>query len=204
MSTENFIDDRLMKYITEKKYNRENETSYDNLEDKYEITQLDIDKIKRYLRYIINRKNIYNNHSPHIAYKNRLHYDKINDGIDDMTHNPKFDDVIKYVKENTMPPAFLATSIAHKRHNCVYNDCIVKVRDQYINDKPIDVDIMNDVMLGMPSHTRKSYGINDSFEHSFDYIDNDIQDPDHVVLPFPRGGESARLDNKTQRIRNVL
>jgi|SaaInlStandDraft_3_1057020.scaffolds.fasta_scaffold06302_6 hypothetical protein len=32
--------------------------------------------------------------------------------------------------------------------------------------------------------------------HYFDYIEEDIQNPDHIVMPFPRGGNNTRLSNK--------
>jgi hypothetical protein len=74
------------------------------------------------------------------------------------------------------------------------------MRDNYINCHEIDPE----TILSMPSKTNKTYGYDDSFEHSFNYIDNDIQDDHHVVLPFPRGGTSARLDNKKQHARDIF
>lgn len=41
----------------------------------------------------------------------------------------------------------------------------------------------------------KTVGYDNPVEHYFDYISNDIQDPNHVVLPFPRGGIDTRQDN---------
>lgn len=44
--------------------------------------------------------------------------------------------------------------------------------------------------------SKKTYGYDNPSEHYFDYIDWDIQNPDHVVMnDGPRGGISTRLDN---------
>ena len=52
-----------------------------------------------------------------------------------------------------------------------------------------------ELMLGSPSKTAKSYGYTNPHEHYFDYISDDMQIPEHTVMPFPRGGLSTRLDN---------
>ena len=119
------------------------------------------------------------------------------------------DRIINYANEKTQIPVFLSQIIHKNKSNRVYNDsepnnCVNKIREQYHSGQQLDPEIMTDLMLGVPSHTKKSYGFNDPFEHSFDYIDNDIQDPNHVVLPFPRGGISARLENKKQVERDIM
>jgi len=57
----------------------------------------------------------------------------------------------------------------------------------------------------------KSHGYRNPFEHYFDYIDPELQHPDHVVLPIPRGGKlaSIRKDhtcrfNETEYINKIL
>lgn len=214
------FDPRLLEYITKKKHSLKNNiTPCIPLEVEYAITSDDIKKIKRYLRNDNPRKQVelpgetnkYSVYPPDIMYKNKLHYDKVEEkgAFEKMRHEPNFDPIIDYTEENTQLPVFLSRYVHKNKSNRVYNDrnpndCINKIREQYHLDQPLDPEIMTDIMLGMPSHTRKSYGFNDSFEHSFDYIDNDIQDPDHVVLPFPRGGISARLENKKQTKREVM
>lgn len=42
----------------------------------------------------------------------------------------------------------------------------------------------------------KVNGYLNPFEHYFSYIDPELQHPDHVVLPIPRGGNNARFQNK--------
>ena len=59
-----------------------------------------------------------------------------------------------------------------------------------------DPDIETCIQFGMPTRTFKSYGYRNPAEHYYDYIEEDMQQPNNVVLPFPRGGVSTRLDNK--------
>ena len=53
-----------------------------------------------------------------------------------------------------------------------------------------------ELIRGMPIHTMKSYGYRNPEEHYYNYIDEEIQNPDNIVLDFPRGGESTRINNK--------
>lgn len=59
-----------------------------------------------------------------------------------------------------------------------------------------DSEFESSLIRGMPSITKKSYGYRNPDEHYFQYIDDDFQNPDNTVLPFPRGGESTRISNK--------
>lgn len=58
-----------------------------------------------------------------------------------------------------------------------------------------DKDLETCLASSMPSITRKSYGFRNPSEHFYQYIDTDIQNPDNVVFPIPRGGISTRIDN---------
>lgn len=58
-----------------------------------------------------------------------------------------------------------------------------------------NADLETCLTYGAPTHTKKSYGFRNPVEHYYQYIDDDLQDPDHVVFPIPRGGISTRLDN---------
>jgi hypothetical protein len=63
-----------------------------------------------------------------------------------------------------------------------------------------DIDAENEMILGMPTRTVKSYGFKNPVEHHFDYITHDIQTPNHTVMPFPRGGFSTReMNHQTSR-----
>lgn len=56
-----------------------------------------------------------------------------------------------------------------------------------------NVDIENYIKYGVPSRGAKSLGYANPAEHYFDYIDGEIQDPDHTVFEY---GIPTRLDNK--------
>lgn len=64
-----------------------------------------------------------------------------------------------------------------------------------------DVDTDNCLIKGLPERDAKfkSLGYPNYSDHSFQYISEDIQDPNHVVLPFPRGGVPSRLENNYRR-----
>lgn len=205
------IEPRLLEYIAKKKnFSKNNIRPCIPLETEYAITSNDIRRIKKYLSNTDTQNNFaFPNETkdfkivpPNINYKNKLHYDKVEEKgqFEKLPHVPNFNGVINYAEYMTQLPVPLSKHV-HKSKR-VYtdspNECINKIREQYYNGKQLDPTIMSELMLGIPQHTRKSYGYNDSFEHSFDYIDNDIQEPDHVVMPFPRGGISARLENKKQ------
>lgn len=54
-------------------------------------------------------------------------------------------------------------------------------------------------MRGLPSGSRKTIGHPNPFEHYFQYIGSDIQDPDHIIMDFPRGGYDTRGFNHQMR-----
>ena len=93
---------------------------------------------------------------------------------------------------------------------CIPNIRCNKKRDSKQDYKPMpylgykegnrNIDLESDMQQGLPSRLftqkAKSHGYLNPHEHFFDYISSDIQDPDHVVMPFPRGGYNTRLHNK--------
>lgn len=213
------FDPRLLKYIEKKKYYlKKNMTPCISLETEFAITKNDIRKIKRYIQNKSSRPIDYPDETtdfplypPKIQYKNKLHFDKTeNEGdYEKMSHQPDFEPVLDYAEDKTLLPVFLSRYLHKNKSARVYDDrnpnsCVQQIREQYHNNQALDPEIITDMMLGVPSHTKKSYGFNDSFEHAFDYIDEDVQTPNHVVLPFPRGGDSARLANKRVVARNTI
>lgn len=64
-----------------------------------------------------------------------------------------------------------------------------------------EIDNDNCLIKGLPERDAKfkSLGYPNYSDHSFQYISEDIQDPNHVVLPFPRGGVPSRLENNYRR-----
>jgi hypothetical protein len=66
-----------------------------------------------------------------------------------------------------------------------------------LNNAPLkNIDLENYVKYGYPTSKARSLGYENPFEHQFQYIDDDIQNPDHVVFDRPT---ASRLDNKTQQ-----
>jgi hypothetical protein len=59
-------------------------------------------------------------------------------------------------------------------------------------------------LYGSSNSSRKSIENRNSSEHFFSYISSDIQDPNHIVLPFPRGGIDTReMNKKTANVREI-
>jgi hypothetical protein len=65
-----------------------------------------------------------------------------------------------------------------------------------------DISVENDMKCSYPTKGTKSYGYKNPSEHYFNYITDDIQNPEHVVMPFPRGGISTRADNHKYKNKN--
>lgn len=204
------LEPRLSEYMTKKKYYIENHIQPSlPLETEYHITKSDINHIRNYE----DNKNdpshmkkddiILPTHKPNIQYNQKLHYDRSHKKDNSMQHNPNFKSCIDYLDNKTETDAFFANMTGITKSRRLYSDppvseCVKKIIDQYNFEQKYDPDMINDMMLGVPSHTKKTYGFNDQFEHSFSYIDGDIQNKDHVVLPFSRGGDSARITNTRQ------
>jgi hypothetical protein len=217
----NMFDPRLVEYLKKKEYYKKQKmTPCIPLEIEYAITDNDLKKIQRYEKYkgkkIVQKIQLPNETTefpvfePNIQYKNPFHYENIiSQESTKMKHNPDFNPMLKYLNKKTEIPAFLSQYIHKNKSDRVYkekniNECVNQIREEYLADQTLNPDILNDLILGMPDHTKKSYGYNDAFEHYFDYVDNDKQKEDHVVLPFPRGGISCRLENSKQKSREIL
>ena len=65
-----------------------------------------------------------------------------------------------------------------------------------INEPLKDADFETTLIRGMPHNTKKSYGYRQPFENQFQYIDDDFQNAENSDLPWVRGGDSTRRDNK--------
>jgi hypothetical protein len=69
-----------------------------------------------------------------------------------------------------------------------------------------NLNISNDIRNGNSSRidTKEFKEIRESnqlFDYQFQYLDRNFQDPDHIVMPFPRGGNTTR--EKTQLFVNI-
>jgi hypothetical protein len=59
-----------------------------------------------------------------------------------------------------------------------------------------NIDLETNMFQGEPSHTRKSDGYPNPFENYYQFVNREMNHPDHVVMPFPRGGISTRNMDK--------
>ena len=223
MNYNNSIEPRLLEYLKKKMNSKNTENNYINpkvsLEKEYGITYGDMESIQKYLNRIPPKYNIslpneteeYPVYAPHIQFNNQLHYNRTlsENSKNNLEHNPNNEDIFKYLDDKEEIPVFLSRFIEKKKSKRVYDDskypnqCVNKIREQYFNNQKMDTEILYDLQLGMPSHTRKSYGYNNAFENNFQYIDSEMQRPEHIILPFPRGGLNCRLENRKQFSRDI-
>jgi hypothetical protein len=87
---------------------------------------------------------------------------------------------------------------------------------EYYNNKNIsagrgfgNLNISNEIRKGNASRSDKEsfkeYIENKQFfDFRFNYLDKNFQNPDNLVLPFPRGGDSTRRLNKCNKIKDEL
>lgn len=165
------LEPRLLEYVYKKKYYRMyNLYPEVNPEKEFSITKDDIEKITKYLREI-KEKNRCSRLIP--FYDSNISYNnRLHYGESlPFEHNPNSQPISDYILTLTRDPPYMACK---------------------------DTQLENELALGMPTHTNKTYGYNDAFAHSFNYIDTTVQNPCHTVLPFPRGGVSSRLENKVK------
>lgn len=73
-----------------------------------------------------------------------------------------------------------------------YRMCQFIGEDREIKDSEFETALIR----GMPSNTTKSYGYRNPYEHYFQFIEDDFQNPDNSVIPGFRSGVSTRRDNK--------
>ena len=151
------------------------------------------------------------NHKPaKIAYNQRLHNDDNVNVIDNQNNVNDIDNIIgnydSYRKQ--VNPKFQKTmdfDFEHKRSiPSVSSNGKKDLNTSSYKTMPFmgydtdakNINEENELLQGMPVRTHKSYGYNNSFENQFQYISNDIQNPDHTVMAFPRGGYGTRQYNR--------
>ena len=168
-----------------------------------------------------NNKNdrTYNLFPPEIQYNQSLHYSQDQDAINELPHNHKVDELIgKLDSYRQHTNTIYQHSADMDIENKVSIPCVNSNNRKYLNTNqyqavPLkgngvnliggtrDVDIENQLMKGLPEQNAKfkSLGYPNYSDHSFQYISKDIQDPNHVVLPFSRGGINSRNENNFKR-----
>lgn len=214
------FDPRLQAYLEKKTFYEKNRIQpCIPLELEFSITEEDIRKINDYKKPKLVKKPMTtpNHHTPKIQYRNRVHDQSLSPcRRAKLNHQPQTKEILDKLERHKELPVFLKGHVRIPQSMRTYNnECVDKLRKKYNDDRNTNLaimrmqmesnkdsemkDIMADMQLGMPYNTSKSYGYDNPVEHYYDYIDGEIQAPEHVVLPFPRGGYSTRLDNTSQR-----
>lgn len=216
------LEPRLLEYCRKKKYYADHKiTMRESIEKEFHITPQDIEKIKKYFHQKkmkeqnilknINKK--YDVYPPQIQYQQRMHYENINPNNNNfkLKHESNPSQIFNYLDENTQLPPFLSGHLSLPKSKRLYtNKCIKDINSYCLENPGLNKNIYcgNNIMLemisGMPVRTKKTYGYDDPFEHNFDYIDGDIQKPEHNILPFPQCGISTRTKNKKQINRDTI
>jgi len=142
---------------------------------------------------------------PKIQFNQQLHYQRVPNkrGNIQNTQNTLGKGYTSYRKPEL--PRFERQNVIDLDHkvNIVSNNCrktdlnVLYEGASELNNAPLkNIDLENYVKYGYPTSKARSLGYENPFEHQFQYIDDDIQNPDHVVFDRPT---ASRLDNKTQQ-----
>jgi hypothetical protein len=160
------LDKRIVEYIKQKYHNLNKNPTF-SIENAFNITNYDIDRISLFMRTNLSETietpgNMISKYvqKPSIMYNERLYFN--NNNINEKIVN---------------------------FHNQSHINGINKLADNLsINDEC-------DLLQGLPSRSFKSQGFRNLHEHSFQYISDEIQN--NIELPFPRGGISCRNNKKS-------
>jgi len=139
--------------------------------------------------------------------ENRIFNNKLlDDGVNKiLTRNKRYDNMQQRVSRNDNNMYKKFDEINYQNNKNIMPNISKSKNLNIINYKKISNlhnlpqdNLETELIRGMPSHTMKSYGYRNPEEHYFDYIEDDIQNANNVILPYPRGGVSTRLTNKNQ------
>lgn len=141
---------------------------------------------------------IYNN-PPKISYKNSLRYGDNKDLPHGKINTDLFNDLSNYDKsvnnqfnyQHSMYDSNSEQDFSNKNKSNYDN----QFEKSSLGEKEFNSEKVND--YGVIDTKKKSFGYRNPSELYFDYINNDMQNPDNVVFPIPRGGILTRNDNKT-------
>jgi hypothetical protein len=184
------MNQRLYDYINIKKYNRLHKiTPGISPEKVFNITQDDLHIIQNYY-----------NKKPNIQYKQVFHY--MDDKLLKKIHNPNINPIMNKIDNFEEKPSYMIGEIINDNKK---NFQINKNRSKHVLTSlerdmiTRGTNIYSEFAAGIPNRPQKSFGYDNPQGLYFDYIDKDIQLPEHVDLDFPRGGENTRLENKINR-----
>lgn len=135
---------------------------------------------------------------PKIQYNQQLHYQKNNSNQNTLGKgyiSYKKPELPKFQNQNKFD---MDTKTHIVSNNCRKSDLNMLYEGvaEMTNAPLKNIDFENYVKYGYPTSKARSLGFENPYEHQFQYIDEDIQNPDHVVFDRPM---ASRLDNKTQQ-----
>ena len=147
------------------------------------------------------------NNEPKLQYKQVLHYQQDGKSSIDNPDENNLDNIIGKLdtytdQSNTMYTTNSSLDFENKINIPSNNTCknylntsrYVPVPLKWKKGGPVKQE--DNIQCSLPNRSAKSLGMKNPSDHYFDYISDDIQNPDHVVLPFARGGISSRLSNQ--------
>ncbi len=184
------------KFITDDEYQKDEESNF-FLDNKPYSSDFSLNVRQK-------SKRVYDSHPPEIQYKNYKSW-----GNDDLPHNNNLDSIINNMNKfrthtntiNQYPITQDMNYSSPKLNTTKLAAVPLKSKNINVIGGTRDIDIENCLIKGLPERDAKfkSLGYPNYSDHSFNYISQDIQDPKHVVLPFPRGGLNSRLENDFKR-----
>ena len=161
----------------------------------------------------------YDSFPPEIQYRQTLQYSQDQDAKNVLPHNHNVDELIgKLDSYRDQTNTIYQYSADMDIENKISIPSINSNNKKYLNTSkyqavPLrgngtnliggtrDVDTENCLMKGLPERDAKfkSLGYPNYSDHSLQYISKDIQDPNHVILPFSRGGINSRNENNFKK-----
>ena len=149
------------------------------------------------------RSHTYHN-KPNISYRNRLIHQKVNGGLD---HNHSTEDIIGRLDEYNQhlqgTYEYMDDEVDQDTHTYRGKTRSKTQREQYNGYKPVpfmygnglpDVSVEDALRGGFRDSSKKSIGFKNTFEHNFDYIDQDISDHRHTVHMWPQNTRGANKE----------
>lgn len=118
--------------------------------------------------------------------KDNLNINKVQVYTDKIDDTYQFESELDTEHKVVIPAMYYKNQRYNSRENCD-NPNEIRMRDINFDDY---------LRNSNPTRKTKSIGYRNPVEHYFNYISEDIQDPKHIVMDFPRGGEVTRQYNK--------
>ncbi len=155
-----------------------------------------------------NSQRVYDSYQPKIQYKQYLPYKQTEDSRE-LPHEHNLDSLINQLdkyREHTNTIYQYSGDMDNlnkfsNQYNQKYQAVPLRTHNTNLVGGTRDIDSQNCTTRGLPERNAKakSLGYPNYADHSFQFISDDIQDANHVVLPFPRGGDASRLENNYKR-----